>query len=185
MGTVSPVVHRARRGGRARNRGAAHLPTRVGERPARAIASCSSRCGLPLSRCCSSASFRPTLVLKAAVPQQNFLGVLLDDSRSMAIADRDGQPRSAFVQQQLAGPNGALLNALSQRFVLRFFRFSSSTDRVASAADSEVRRHRDAARPGARARARRARRPAARRPRDGHRRRRHVRRRASTNRSRA
>jgi uncharacterized membrane protein len=77
---------------------------------------------------------RPTLVLKAAVPQQNFLGVLVDDSRSMAIADRAGQPRSAFVQEQLGARNGALLNALSQRFVLRFFRFSSSTDRVDSAA---------------------------------------------------
>src|SRR5215217_625951 len=65
--------------------------------------------------------FRPTLVLKAAVPQQNFLGVLVDDSRSMSIADRDGQPRSAFVQEQLTGPNAALLSALSQRFVVRFF----------------------------------------------------------------
>jgi uncharacterized membrane protein len=79
--------------------------------------------------------FRPTLILKAAVPQQNFLGVLVDDSQSMAIADRDGQPRSAFVQQQLAGPNAALLNALSQKFVVRFFKFSSSSDRVASPAD--------------------------------------------------
>jgi uncharacterized membrane protein len=77
---------------------------------------------------------RPTLILKAAVPQQNFLGVLLDDSRSMAIADREGEPRSAFVQQQLGAKNGALLDALSQRFVLRLFRFSSTTDRVASAA---------------------------------------------------
>ena len=31
--------------------------------------------------------FRPVLVIKAAVPQQNFLGVLIDDSRSMQIAD--------------------------------------------------------------------------------------------------
>jgi uncharacterized membrane protein len=79
--------------------------------------------------------FRPTLILKAAVPQQNFLGVLIDDSRSMAIADRDGQPRSAFVQQQLNGPDAKLLAALSQRFVVRFFRFSSSSDRVQTAAD--------------------------------------------------
>src|SRR5262249_51121247 len=43
--------------------------------------------------------FRPLLVLKAAVPQQNFLGILLDDSRSMTIADRGGQPRTQFVQQ--------------------------------------------------------------------------------------
>jgi len=42
---------------------------------------------------------RPELVLKAAVPQQNFLGILVDDSRSMMIADRDGQPRSQFVRR--------------------------------------------------------------------------------------
>jgi uncharacterized membrane protein len=53
----------------------------------------------------------------------------------MAIADRDGQPRSAFVRQQLSGPNAALLNALSQKFVVRFFSFSSAANRVASAGD--------------------------------------------------
>src|ERR1700704_5773492 len=79
--------------------------------------------------------FRPALILKAAVPQQNFLGVLVDDSRSMSIADLDGRTRSTFIQQQLTGPNAALLNALSQRFVVRFFSFASSSDRVASAAD--------------------------------------------------
>ena len=75
---------------------------------------------------------RPTLVLKAAVPQQNFVGVLIDDSRSMAIADDNGKPRSQYVQQQFTGPNGPLLNALSKRFVLRFFRFSSSATRIGS-----------------------------------------------------
>ena len=78
---------------------------------------------------------RPTLVLKAAVPQQNFLGVLVNDSRSMAIADRGGQPRSAFVEGQLGGPDAPLLRALSQQFVVRFFSFSSASERVASAAD--------------------------------------------------
>lgn len=78
---------------------------------------------------------RPTLILKAAVPQQNFLGVLVDDSRSMAIADRNGQPRSAFIQEQLTGQNAKLLAALSERFVVRFFSFSSSSNRVTSAAD--------------------------------------------------
>src|SRR4051812_6700175 len=79
--------------------------------------------------------FRPALILKAAVPQQNFLGVLVDDSRSMSIADLNGQTRSTFIRQQLAGPNAKLLDALSQRFVVRFFRFSSSSDRVATAGD--------------------------------------------------
>ena len=78
--------------------------------------------------------FRPSLVLKAAVPQQNFLGVLVDDSRSMTIADSDEQPRTAFIEQEL-GEKGQLFNALSQRFVLRFFRFSSSADRRAKPAD--------------------------------------------------
>ncbi len=117
---------------------------------------------------------RPLLILKAAVPQQNFLGVLIDDSRSMTIADNDGQPRTAFVQQELAQPESPLLKALSQRFVLRFFRFSSTTDRVDSPADLTVRRHGLQARAGARARARRAGRAAARRPGHGERRRRHV-----------
>ena len=79
--------------------------------------------------------FRPTLVLKAAVPQQNFLGVLVDDSRSMSIADRDGQTRAAFVQQQFGTQDSPLLRALSQRFVVRFFSFSSSSDRIAGAAN--------------------------------------------------
>ncbi len=77
---------------------------------------------------------RPLLVLKAAVPQQNFLGVLVDDSRSMTIADKDGKPRSDFVRQQLV-PKSPLLEELSKRFVLRPIRFSSSADRVASLAD--------------------------------------------------
>ncbi len=77
---------------------------------------------------------RPSLILKAAVPQQNFLGILIDDSRSMTIADRDDQPRTAFVQQQF-GQDSPLLNTLSDKFVLRFFRFSSSADRLARPAD--------------------------------------------------
>src|SRR5436190_9326782 len=79
--------------------------------------------------------FRPTLILKASVPQQNFVAVLVDDSRSMTIADTNGQPRSAFVQEQLTGPNGSLFKALSDKFVLRFFSFASSVDRQPSTAN--------------------------------------------------
>jgi uncharacterized membrane protein len=74
--------------------------------------------------------FRPSLILKAAVPQQNFLGVLIDDSRSMSIADTGGQPRTQFVQDQLSDPKQPLIEALSQRFVVRYFRFSSTADRL-------------------------------------------------------
>ncbi len=74
--------------------------------------------------------FRPLLVVKAAVAQQNFLGVLLDDSRSMQIADHNGQPRSAFITEQLTAPDAPLLKALSERFTVRTFRFSSAPART-------------------------------------------------------
>ena len=79
--------------------------------------------------------FRPLLVVKAAVAQQNFLGVLLDDSRSMQIADHNGQPRSAFVTEQFTAPNAARLKALSQRFTVRTFRFSSAPSRTTQPGD--------------------------------------------------
>ena len=75
--------------------------------------------------------FRPMLVLSAALPQRNFVGILLDDSRSMQIADREGRPRSEFLAQQFTPEESALMKQLSERFMLRFFRFSSSADRVA------------------------------------------------------
>jgi uncharacterized membrane protein len=74
--------------------------------------------------------FRPVLVMKAAVPQQNFLGILLDDSRSMQIADVDGAARGVFARTQFTAPDAALLDTLSERFVLRTFRFSSSATRL-------------------------------------------------------
>lgn len=78
--------------------------------------------------------FRPVLVVKAVVPQQNFLGVLLDDSRSMQIADWKSAPRNAFVRQELAA-DSALMKALGDRYVLRVFRFSSAAARVGSSSD--------------------------------------------------
>ena len=74
--------------------------------------------------------FRPILVVSTVVPQQNFLGILVDDSLSMQVADRDGVSRREFVDAQLGGPDSELFAALSERFVLRFFRFASSTSRV-------------------------------------------------------
>ena len=74
---------------------------------------------------------RPVLVLSSVVPQENFLGILIDDSQSMQIADRDGAARYQFVDDQLGGPESPLRTALADRFALRFFRFSSETDRIA------------------------------------------------------
>jgi hypothetical protein len=73
--------------------------------------------------------FRPILVVKAAVPQQNFLAVLIDDSRSMQIADWGKDTRGAFVRQAFGSKDAPIVKALSERFVLRTFRFSSSASR--------------------------------------------------------
>jgi hypothetical protein len=79
--------------------------------------------------------FRPMLLISAAVPQRNYVGVLIDDSRSMRIADRDGKPRSDWVQHAFGGPDSAILKSLRERFIVRLFRFSSSVQRIDSAAD--------------------------------------------------
>lgn len=81
------------------------------------------------------ALLQPTLVVSTVVPQQNFLGVLIDDSRSMALADAGGAPRSDFVTTQFSAGEGALVDALSERFVLRYFRFADVARRVTSPAE--------------------------------------------------
>lgn len=79
--------------------------------------------------------FRPTLVLSTVVPQQNYVGVLIDDSRSMRIADGSNSARSAFVEEAFAAEDGWLLRELSEKFKLRFFRFSSAAERIAGVGD--------------------------------------------------
>ncbi|HZB24610.1 MAG TPA: glutamine amidotransferase [Vicinamibacterales bacterium] len=76
--------------------------------------------------------FRPVLVVKAAVAQQNFLAVLVDDSRSMQIADWNGKARGEFIRQEFTGEGGGVAQALADRFVIRTFRFSSSANRLAA-----------------------------------------------------
>ena len=74
---------------------------------------------------------RPVLVVRAVEPQRNVLAVLVDDSRSMTIADQDQQPRSAFVRDQF-GASGRLREVLGRRFALRDFRFSVTAERAST-----------------------------------------------------
>jgi uncharacterized membrane protein len=78
--------------------------------------------------------FRPSLVLSTVVPQRSFVGILLDDSRSMQIADVEGKPRGSFIQETFGPEGSALAKALSDKFMLRFFRFSGSADRLSDPA---------------------------------------------------
>jgi len=79
--------------------------------------------------------FRPLLVVRAAVAQQNFLAVLLDDSRSMQVADVDGQPRASYVKSEFGAPDRGTLKALSDRFTVRTFRFSNAPTRALQESD--------------------------------------------------
>ena len=78
--------------------------------------------------------FRPVLVVKAAVTQQNVVGVLIDDSRSMQLTDANGS-RGDLIRRTFANPDSPIMKALSDRFLIRTFRFSSSTARLSAPGD--------------------------------------------------
>src|SRR5215213_2537547 len=72
--------------------------------------------------------FRPVLLLSAALPQRNYVGVLIDDSRSMQITDVDGRNpsgtapmRGDVVRRLISGPDSALRKALGDKFLVRYF----------------------------------------------------------------
>ncbi|HYW48971.1 MAG TPA: hypothetical protein VE861_00110, partial [Gemmatimonadaceae bacterium] len=69
---------------------------------------------------------RPVLVVAESLAQRNVVAVLVDDSRSMRIADVNGQPRAATVRTLAGGPDSALLRALSSRHQVRVYRTSAS-----------------------------------------------------------
>jgi uncharacterized membrane protein len=73
---------------------------------------------------------QPALTLSTVVPQQNFVGVLLDDSRSMLLEDEGGVARNQFIADAFTPEQSDLLAGLSERFVLRFFRFSDVARRM-------------------------------------------------------
>jgi uncharacterized membrane protein len=74
------------------------------------------------------ALLRPTLLVSTAVPQKNAVAVLIDDSRSMRIADADGRTRAEVAQRLFGTRDSVLARALGERFQLRYFRFSSGAE---------------------------------------------------------
>ena len=89
--------------------------------------------------------FRPMLLLSAAVPQRNYVGVLIDDSRSMRIADRDGKPRSDWIEHAVRRTGQRAAQGAARRsssFACSAFR--PSAQRVDSVARPDVQRDRNA-----------------------------------------
>ncbi len=76
---------------------------------------------------------RPRLLVSAAVPQRNYVGILIDDSRSMRVAE--GGVERGEVARRLFAADAPLVRELAERFQLRFFRFSAATQRIERVAD--------------------------------------------------
>jgi uncharacterized membrane protein len=77
----------------------------------------------------------PALLVASAVPQPNVVGVLVDDSRSMQVADVDGRPRADVVRSLLDGPDGTLARALAEKFIVRVFRTSGDGGHITDIGD--------------------------------------------------
>ena len=77
---------------------------------------------------------RPVITTIQTSPQETYLGILIDDSQSMSIADLPGgQSRRDGVKEVLF--DGGLVEDLSDSFQIRTFRFDKDTQRIAGAGD--------------------------------------------------
>jgi uncharacterized membrane protein len=73
---------------------------------------------------------RPLLEVTAHMPQPGVVGVLLDNSISMGLADPELGTRSDFIAQQLDTESGTLLRELEHRFDVRLFKFGAKTEAI-------------------------------------------------------
>lgn len=74
---------------------------------------------------------QPVLILHSVVPQKGFVAVAYDLSKSMEIRDGpEGQSRLDLEKQLLRPDGNPVLDELTRKFKVRFFRFSGTADRV-------------------------------------------------------
>jgi len=71
--------------------------------------------------------WEPAITVSELNSQQNIIAVVVDDSRSMGIADSDGKTREAAA---LAALGGGLLAGLKKRFQIRVYRLGNGLTRV-------------------------------------------------------
>jgi uncharacterized membrane protein len=75
--------------------------------------------------------WHPALSVATLRPQQNVVAVLVDDSRSMSIADSSGA-REAAAKALL---DGGMLKSLGQKFQVRLYRFGKEPERIQKVSD--------------------------------------------------
>ena len=71
--------------------------------------------------------WQPAIIVGELSSQQNIIAVVVDDSRSMSIADSDDRTREALA---VAALEGGVLAGLGQRFQTRLYRLGSELTRV-------------------------------------------------------
>ena len=71
--------------------------------------------------------WQPAITVSALSSQQNIIAVVVDDSRSMAIADSSGKTRETAA---LAALEGGILSGLQKRFQTRLYRLGSGITQV-------------------------------------------------------
>jgi hypothetical protein len=77
--------------------------------------------------------WQPAITVAELAPQQNVIAVVLDDSRSMAIADSDGKvTREAAAEKAL---EDGVLAGLRKKFQVRLYRLDSRVTRAATTAE--------------------------------------------------
>ena len=72
--------------------------------------------------------WQPAMTVAALSSQQNIIAIVVDDSRSMAIADSGGKTREAAALAALQ--DGGVLSGLQQRFQTRIYRLGSGVTRT-------------------------------------------------------
>src|SRR6266568_5668343 len=70
--------------------------------------------------------WHPALSIATLKPQQNVVAVLVDDSRSMSIADSSGT-REAAAKQVL---DSGMLKSLGEKFQVRLYKFGKDAERI-------------------------------------------------------
>jgi uncharacterized membrane protein len=79
---------------------------------------------------------QPVLVLNSVIPQKSFVAVVYDVSKSMEIRDgTEGQSRLEIQRHLLRPAGNPLVEDLGRKFKVRYFRFSSTAERVEGVAD--------------------------------------------------
>ena len=77
---------------------------------------------------------RPVIVVPSVLPQSSYVAVLMDDSASMNLVDEGNRTRLDSLKQ-LMSPDSRFLAALAEKFKVRAFKFSSTTERAQDASE--------------------------------------------------